>query len=138
MKNIVLLFIAGSIILGLPSCKKTVDRKIEDYVIALLTSGNWYLQLYTENGLNFTSDFEGYDFKFYENGKMDAIRETFVLSGTWSGNILNETFTSAFPASGFPLNRLNQTWKVTDKYINAVFAEAQTPAGLVTIRFRKR
>jgi hypothetical protein len=137
MKKIILLIFAGYVMVTLPSCKKTINRQIEDYVIALLTSSNWMLQLYTEDGLNFTSDFAGYEFKFYENGRLEAIRGTSTESGTWSGNIANESFTSAFPVSGFPLNKLNQTWKITDKYVNVIFAEVQTPAGLVTIRFKK-
>jgi hypothetical protein len=136
MKNIIPLLLA-SYMITFACCKKTIDRQIEDYVISLLTSGDWFLQLYAENGIDFTSDFAGYKFNFFQDGRMEASKGATTSTGTWSGDLTNKTFTSAFPGSGFPLNKLNQTWKITDKYIDVIYAEVQTSAGLVTIRFRK-
>jgi len=129
MKKILFYLLLGTLSTTI-SCKKAVDKKVENYIIGIMTDGRWYMQEYTEDGTDLTYQFDGYEFQFYENGKVDAIRDNTTLSGTWKGDISNYTITSNFPSAGQPLSKLNNSWKITDSYTNAVYAEANTGTSL--------
>lgn len=138
MKNWVLFFLLGGCLLGAPSCKKFVDKQKENYLLGIMTDGRWYLQSYAEGGIDYSYLFSTYEFQFYKNEKVEAIDGTAVTGGTWKGDISTLTMTSNFPSAQDPVKRLNQTWKVTDYYIDAVFAEVNTSAGIVSILLRKK
>ncbi len=137
MKKILLCIFSGIIILSYPSCKKIIDNQKENYILNVMTSGLWYLENVNEEGNNITGNYQGFEFKFYKNGNLDAIKESMTQPGTWSGDLNNLTFTSNFP-SGLPLQKLNQVWKIKDYYPNLVKAESSTPCGLLVIQFRKK
>ena len=138
MKKLALLFFLGSCLLGTPSCKKFVDKQKENYLLGIMTDGRWYLQTYSENGVDNTYLFSTYEFQFYKDEKVDAISGTSVTGGTWKGNISDLTMTSNFPSAQDPVKRLSQTWKVTDYYVDAVFAEVNTSSGVAKILLRKK
>lgn len=121
-----LLYIA---ILALPllvSCKKAVDKKKADLVIVAMTTGRWYVEEYVSGTTNVTSEFDGYEFQFYSDGKVDGIKTAGSTSGTWVGDANNMTITSQFPGASLPLNRLNALWKITDNdwvYVHANFTQ---------------
>lgn len=123
---------------ALPACKKFIDQQKENYLLKLMTDGRWYLQTYSENGVDNTVLFSGYEFQFYKNQTVDAIKSTSVTGGTWKADLSTLTFTANFANTADPLQRLNQVWKVTDSYTDAVFAEVTTPAGPVSILLRKK
>lgn len=112
-------------ILALPllfSCKRTVDKKKQDLVIAAMTSGRWYVQEYISGPDNVTAEFDGYEFQFYSNGVVEGIKASGTTAGTWVGDAANLTIDSNFPSAGLPLKRLNGLWKITDNdwvYVHA-------------------
>ena len=138
MKKWTLFFLLGFFLLGALSCKKFVDKQKENYLLGIMTDGRWYLQTYKEGGVDYSYLFSTYEFQFYKDEKVDAISGTSATGGTWKANISNLTMTSSFPAAQDPVKRLNQTWKVTDYYVDAVFAEVTTSYGLVSILLRKK
>ena len=138
MKKLALLFFLGSCLLAAPSCKKFVDKQKENYLLGIMTDGRWYLQLYKENGVDSSYLFSTYEFQFYKDEKVDAINGASVTGGTWKGNISDLSMSSNFPTAQDPVKRLNHTWKVTDYYVDAVFAEVNTPSGVVSILLRKK
>lgn len=104
------------------ACKKAVDKKKQDLVIAAMTSGRWYVQEYITGSTNVTAEFDGYEFQFYSNGTVDGIKSAGATPGTWSGDASNFTITSNFSGAGLPLNRLNGIWKITEndwEYVHA-------------------
>ena len=111
---------------GIPACKKTVDKKIENYIIDIMTDGRWYMYKYEENGVDITYEFDGYEFQFYKNETVDGLLNNVATRGTWKGDLSNLSMSAEFPTAGYPLKKLNATWKITDSYINAVFAESTT------------
>lgn len=117
---------AAVFLTGMPGCKKTVDKKIENYIIDIMTDGRWYMYKYEENGVDITYEFNGYEFQFYENETVDGFLNNVATRGTWKGDLSNLSMTAEFPTAGFPLKKLNATWKITDSYLNAVFAESTT------------
>ncbi len=138
MKTILRSFICVCLIILCFSCKKGVDKLKENYVLGVLTDGRWFLDNYTLNDVDVTSNFSEYEFKFYENGKMDAITNSSVVSGTWSGDVTNLTFTVTLPASDPKLVRLNYVWQWLKSNIGVVFAENVTPAQKISIRLKKK
>ena len=138
MKRILLYILVAVCLVGNSSCKKAIDKEKENIVLNLMTSGRWYLEKITEQGFDITSDYAGYEFQFYKNNTLDAIKNNVVQSVNWSGTLSSLTFTSNFPGAGDPLDRLNHLWTIKDYYIDLVFAEADSPNGVITIRFRKK
>ena len=101
--------------LSLLSCKKYIQQQEQNAVVSIMTSGVWYVYTYSQNDTSITSSFKGYTFKFYANGTMDAIKDSAVVSsGTWVGNVSNETINSNFQGATDPLDKLNSLWAITN------------------------
>ena len=121
------------------SCKKAIEQKERNIIIDAMTNGRWFVEQYTENTIDVTGDFFGYEFQFYENGRVDGIIGTITQSGTWNADISSYTITGIFPASAAdPLKRLNYTWKITDSYLNYVVATTNTTNEANILHLRKK
>lgn len=122
------------------SCKKAIENKEKQLVLDAMTTGRWYVELYTANTADITGQFTGYEFQFYDNNKVDALYGTVTKStGGWTPDISSYTITASFPANaGDTLLRLNYTWKLTDSYTDYVEAKTTTPAGDNILHLRKR
>ena len=79
-----------------------------------ITDGRWIVKEYKAAGLYVTSEFNGYEFQFYQDGKVDGIQNTTVTQGNWNGDVNQMTITSNFGVAPQPLSRLNGLWKITD------------------------
>lgn len=123
--------------LVLGSCKKTIDQLKEQYVLGVMTTGQWFLENYTENGVDNTADFKDYKFQFYEDNKISATTSTDTQTGTWQGNTATLTMTIQFASTDPKLQRISYPWLFTDAHIGLVFAETTTASGKITIRLRK-
>src|SRR5580698_8870409 len=92
---------------GFFSCKKYIQQQEENAVIKIMTSGVWYVHAYTQNDTAITATFTGYTFQFLANGIVYAIKDSAkVATGTWVGNVDNETITSSFSGATDPLDKL--------------------------------
>lgn len=125
MRKLLTIILAVAIVTGI-SCKKTVDKKIENYIIDIMVDGKWYMYEFLEDSVDVTYIFDGFEFQFFENETVDAIVDNTTTKGTWKGDLSNLSITSNFPSATTPLNKLNTTWKIYDSYTNAVFAESTT------------
>jgi hypothetical protein len=96
------------------SCNKLIEEKKKDIVVEAMTDGRWYVKEYKAAGLFVTAEFDGYEFQFYEDGKVQAILSTTVTNGTWTGDINALTITSNFAGAQQPVSRMNGVWKITD------------------------
>lgn len=129
IKKVLLLSAAAGMILAF-SCKKANQKQEENIIIDAVTAGRWYVELYTQDSTDITTNFSGYEFQFYKNGNVDGIAGTVTKTGTWSTDISNYTITAKFPANaGDTLKLLNYTWKITDSYSNYVEAKTTTSSG---------
>lgn len=105
----------------LTGCKKAIQSAQEDFVVSLITNNIWVITLYSENGINQTALFNGYDFKFNKDltvygriaGQPDA-------GGTWKGDASAMTITSSFPNGPAPLNKLTGIWNITKTTLTSV------------------
>lgn len=138
MKTTFRFFVSICLICALFSCKKTVDNLKADYVLGVLTNGRWFLDNYTLNDVDITSNFSEYEFQFYDGGKMEAITASTVFTGTWSGNSSNLTFTVNLPSTDAKLVYMNYVWQWLKSNIGVVFAENVTPTQKISIRLKKK
>ncbi len=140
MKNIVAIAVLlFSITITNTSCKKTIEKikeeKAQDYVVQAMTNGQWKMSWYRENGTD-QADFNGYEFKYYENYTVDGIDPQGNRKlGNWTGNGTTLTTTCDFPTTaGAPLTKLNGTWSITKN--SWTFVEAQQINGTITKTMR--
>jgi hypothetical protein len=131
----VVAFVALLTIFG--SCKKAVQQLQENYVTSLMTNGHWYVAQYLEKSNDVTTDFTGFEFQFYSDGKVDGLKGGSATKGVWAADISALTITSSFPSAGAPLAKLNSTWKFKDSAPSYVKAEA-TINGLPCFLFLKK
>jgi hypothetical protein len=96
------------------SCKKVIEEKKKDLVVEAMTDGRWFVNEYKAAGIFVTAEFDGYEFQFYESGKVEAILNSNITNGTWAGDINALTITSTFAGAPQPLSRLNAVWKLID------------------------
>lgn len=134
-----LLFTMALMILG-SSCKKIIEQKEKNIIIDAITNGHWYVEQYKQDSTDLTSGFAAWEFQFYENGNVEAIKNAVVnSSGTWSSDITNYTITANFPVTASDtLKLLNHTWKITDSYLNYVEANTSTATGSNILHLRKK
>jgi hypothetical protein len=134
-----LLLVLACLLTGSLSCKKAIEKQQKNIIVDAMVNGRWLVEQYKETGTDRSTDFNMYEFQFYENGNVDGIRSTATKSGTWSADIANYTITASFPASaGDTLTLLNHTWKITDSYLNYVEAKTTTAAGENILHLRKK
>ena|SRR5256885_14002814 len=121
------------------SCSKTgVLQSSTNLVIEAMTSGQWKITNFVNNGVNSTSDYSGYTFQFKKDYTVDAIKSGVVeQSGTWSADANNKTITSTFPTSTLPISLLNGTWTITNSTWTAVDANQTINGQLRTLRLDK-
>jgi hypothetical protein len=119
MKRLCLILLSGILLV---SCKKFIQQQEEKAAVSIVTSGEWYVSGYEQNDSNITASFSGYLFKFDANNTVTAIINGDSTQGEWAVNISAKTITSDFPAAGYPLNLLNETWLITDSYTDSVSA----------------
>jgi hypothetical protein len=96
------------------ACNKIIEKKKQNVAMDAITDGRWIVKEYKAAGLYVTSEFNGYEFQFYQDGKVDGIQNTTVTQGNWNGDVNQMTITSNFGAAPQPLSRLNGLWKITD------------------------
>jgi len=121
------------------SCKKAIEEKQRNIIIDAMTNGRWYVQQYKTNTVDITGDFFGYEFQFYEDGRVDGIKNSSSTPGSWSTDISNYTITASFgTTANDTLQRLNYTWKITDSYLDYVEAKTTTATGENILHLRKK
>lgn len=105
-------------------CKKVKEDLGKKFIISAMTSGLWIVQTFTDENADITANFAGYEFQFKEDGKVYAIKTgtSEQVTGAWEGNVDNLTIFSNFPGAGEPLQRLNDTWKITNNTTKLVEA----------------
>jgi hypothetical protein len=96
------------------ACNKIIEKKKQNVAMDAITDGRWIVKEYKAAGLYVTSEFNGYEFQFYQDGKVDGIQNTTVTQGNWNGDVNQMTITSNFGVAPQPLSRLNGLWKITD------------------------
>lgn len=139
MNKTILYLIVALPVMTLFSCKKSSDERKEEYILGVMTNGRWFLEYYAENGVDMTQDFNGYEFQFYESGKLEGTKNNTTQTGKWSGDINTLILTVNFSSPDNVLQKLNHQWQWLKANIGLVFAETQTALGTkISIRLRRK
>jgi hypothetical protein len=123
----------------LTGCKKVKENIQEKKVLDFITDGQWKVTQLLKGSTDYVADFAGYQFQFKTNNFVDAIKNgTVQKTGTWQGDAINLTITSAFPADAVhPLPLLNGVWKIVDGGNDFVVATKDENGELSRLRLEK-
>ena len=120
------------------SCNKIIEEKKKDVVVEAMTDGRWFVNDYKAAGIFVTAEFNGYEFQFFEDGKVQAILNTSITNGTWTGDMNALTITSNFSGAQPPLTRLNAIWKIIDSDWSYVKAYSTSGADTNFLDLKKK
>lgn len=120
-------------------CKKTQEKIAEDLVIQAMTSGQWVITKFTQNGTDITTSFSGYKFQYYSNRTVDAFNNGVKeYTGNWNGDAAAMTTWADFPSAGTPISLINGTWNITNNGWTYVEAKQTNGAEIKTLRLDKQ
>jgi hypothetical protein len=133
-----LLFMGCLALLFSVSCKKAIEKKVQNMVMDAIINGEWIVEQYFEGDENLSSQFLNYSFKFNSNGTLTGTVGSTATDGSWVPNTNDYTIVTDFPAAGDPLKKLNGLWKIKDSYWDFVKAEMSTSNGIKILKLRKK
>lgn len=108
--------------ISIAHCAKKIDEIQKDFVMDVMTSGKWKVEVFSEDNNDLSATFVPYEFQFYENGTVQGINGSNVINGTWVGDANALTIYSNFPSGNDTIIRLNDTWKITNNTLTKVEA----------------
>jgi len=111
------------------SCKKIVDQAQQNALYDLITNGRWELTRFNDAGTDRMAEYAGYQFQFFRNSTVSAFKTGQPeVSGKWTSNLQNLSFTADFSSAGLPLSRFTTGWIITRSTLTIVEA-ASTDIG---------
>jgi hypothetical protein len=121
IKKIQLISIYALLVFACIGCSDDSDDSTQvsspNEITTTVTSGEWVVTFYEEDGIEQTSDFSGYDFTFASNGDLSATNGMVTQLGVWS------TYTDSgqtkldlqFTAISGPFQEINEDWRVISR-----------------------
>ena len=94
--------------------------------MSFITNGQWKIESYLVDTVSITNEFDGYTFKFNEDGTVTGINGTTTISGTWIGEVSDYSITSDFPGADDPVKKLSGHWVVKESGSTFVKADFKT------------
>ena len=136
MKNFIAYVFIAILLAG---CKKSIENIQEDLVLKAMTDGQWAITNFVHNGVNITSDFSSYRFKYYSNKTVDAINNGVVeKTGTWDGDANTMTTSANFSSATYPLSLINGSWHIDNNSWTYVAASQNAGTETKTMRLDKQ
>lgn len=138
-----LLILTLSLIM-LAGCKKAIKRTqeqiAETLIVKAITDGRWLVSVYKEGANDYKPEFDGYEFHFKTDRKVDAVKNSSVEStGTWNEDRVNIAIIADYPTTASStLQRLDGIWKLKSSEWTWVKAEQIIDGKLVTLELRKK
>ena len=103
------------------SCKKTIEKLKEDYILDVMVDGQWRVTQYNDNGIDRLATFSPYRFQYYRNMTVYAIKGGAVeYTGDWNGDVATKTVWADFGNAADPVAYLNGTWTITNNTLTYV------------------
>jgi hypothetical protein len=123
--------------LSLFSCKKFVEDQKRQAAMSFITNGQWVVSSYLQDSTPVTDQFNGYKFKFDENGTVSGSDGAHSANGTWVAEVSDYSITSDFPGAGNPFQMLNGHWIIKDSGTTFVKADLKTNLGTMHLHLTK-
>jgi len=115
----------------LTSCKKFVDKQKENFVLSVMTNGQWRISRFVEAGDTITTQFSSYSFQFNRDYTVDAINDGVAESkGSWQGDPETMNISASFTDANETVTRINGVWHIYDNSLSFVMA-SQANSGIV-------
>lgn len=112
---------------ALTACNKNEGKATSDNVGKVLQQKTWRMTIYFDNGNDKLSNYTGYAFKFYQDGKVEAVRNDVYKYGTWKDTVYTDTVSKTDVTSfkmdfgnDNPFRDLNKNWEVVSKTTKTV------------------
>jgi hypothetical protein len=110
-------FLMSIFTFGMTSCSSDDDASNNpsiNQVNANVSSGTWRVILFSEDGVNHTSDFAGYNFLFASNNLMSAENESTTVEGTWitGTDDSNPKMILSFDVFAGPFEEISEDWRI--------------------------
>lgn len=119
-------------------CIKTAQQVQENIVIQAITTGQWKVTTFINDGTDVSSSFSAYTFHFKTDLKVDAINNGSVENtGSWNADANSKTITSNFSNPSATLLLLNGTWTITNSSLTSVDAILTLNGKTRTLRLDK-
>lgn len=112
MKQFKFVLIAiAALAVSVSSCKKEDPIDLSQ-TNTIAQAGTWRVTLFNEDGSDHTSHFSGYAFTFASGGVVTAVKDSTMVTGTWSTGTDDSTpkFNLAFTPS--PFDELSDDWHI--------------------------
>jgi len=93
------------------ACKKQIEQAKKDALMDAMTTNDWYVAQYTDGANVFTSEFDGYIFKFRSDYTVAATLANTSTVGDWTADVNTKLLYANFKV-GNPLARLNGSWSI--------------------------
>ncbi|GAO41521.1 lipocalin family protein [Flavihumibacter petaseus] len=123
MKRLSGIFIIAGLLLILGSCHKSDDSTVSEQT-SILTSGNWKIVHFEEDGVDETTDFSGYTFMFHDDGTAMATRNSNTTNGSFTFQHDDDRDKLLlFLGSADPLEELNEDWQILELNENRIRLE---------------
>jgi hypothetical protein len=133
---IALIFILLPAGLLLNGCSKEDVQK--DIILKAMTSGRWIVSTFTETGSDFSADFTPWEFQFFENETVQAIKGTTTITGSWTANVDARTISANFPLGDATVARLNDTWLIYNNTFTLVEANPLNTSRNAYLKLNKK
>lgn len=121
--KVIRIYIVVMFLVAIASCKKFVEDQKQQAAMSFITNGYWKIESMMVDTVSITDEFEGYKFKFNDDGTVDGITAAQTISGTWAGDVSDYSITSDFGSAGDPLSKLNGRWIIKDSGTDYVKAD---------------
>lgn len=82
-----------------------------------LITGSWYVNLLEEEGIDYTTNFNEYEFTFFANGSATAVNDSNVVNGYWTAQVESnnlEIILNFDTATNSDFEDLNDDWSVVE------------------------
>lgn len=133
---IALIFILLPAALLVNGCSKEDVQK--DIILKAMTSGRWIVSTFTETGSDFSAEFTPWEFQFFENETVQAIKGGTTITGSWTANADARTITATFPSGDATVARLNDTWLIYNNTFTLVEANPLNTARNAYLKLNKK
>jgi hypothetical protein len=103
--------------LFLISCQRNNSADLtQTQVTTTIQSGTWKVTLFNDNGIDETSNFNGFSFTFNANGTATATRNSIATDGSWVSGT-DDSRVKLILDFGIisPLDELNEDWRVLER-----------------------
>lgn len=127
MKRIISLPLIALLIMTIAvSCDKDDNNNT---IGTTMQQGKWKITLFSESGVNQTSNFTNYEFTFSSGGTVTATKAGLDVNGTWSSNNDDSREKLIMTFGVNPLDELSEDWHVLEESSTKVRLEHVSGGG---------